>query len=118
MELMLLQEHTQIFRIHRTYARLQQRHIGMQLVKQVSASAPVIFNHGSEHPQGEHVEKKMLETPMHEHIGNELKRMEMGGLEVMQPKEIVHVKAEGRLEHHHGKIAQGVYNQQILCYIR
>lgn len=47
---------------------------------------PDIFQDAAEHPQGKHIEKDVLNGPMHEQVRNELVRMKKFRLPVMQGK--------------------------------
>lgn len=48
-----------------------------KIVDEETTSAPKVFEHISKHPQGKHIEKDVAKTAMHEHVGNELPRVEL-----------------------------------------
>ena len=49
-----------------------------------SLGAPHVFDAVAEHPEGEHVEKQMRETTVHEHVRHKLIRPEIRSADVVQ----------------------------------
>ena len=57
----------------------------------------------------------MLPSTMHEHVGDELVDLKIGGHEEVQAKEAIEVNAGDGQEQLHGKECQNVDDKQILC---
>ena len=67
---------------------------GDKIVNQETLAAPVVLYCRAEHPQGEHVEEKVAEVAVHEHISDQLPRVVRTCGEKMQPKPSVQIPTE------------------------
>ena len=73
-----------------------------------------MFHYATKHPEGEHVEEQVFPTAMHEHVGEELVNLEIGGHEEVQTEDVVEVGALF-LENYIGHKSQHVYYQKVFC---
>ena len=64
-----------------------------QVVEQETLGTPYLLQDAPEHPYGKHVEKDMGKIGMHEHVGNQLRGVEIVGYDQVKPKVIGKVDA-------------------------
>ena len=92
-------------------------HAAGKIIEEELLGAPHVLDNATEHPQREHVEQYVREVGVHEHVGEQLVKAEIGRKEEVQAEQIVEVDALA-CEHPGGEEHQDVDNQQILCYRR
>ena len=88
-----------------------------EVVGQEPPSSPIVLQRITEHPQGEHIEEKVREIAVHEHIGDELPEMEIGGRDIVQAQPTCEVDAPPR-EREVGQIEKHVDDEQVLYHRR
>lgn len=88
---------------------------GDQIIGQEPLAAPEVFESVTEHPEGEHVEEKVRKIAVHEHIGQELPRIEIFRTEVVQAEPTAQVDAPGGQADVY-KEKQDIEDQQILYH--
>ena len=65
------------------------------IIEQIALGTEHTFKQATEHPQREHIEEHMRNATgiVHEHIGDELRRIEIGGSPEMQAQPVLQVNA-------------------------
>ena len=94
------------------------QHAGTQsaenVIKKEFLWPPDTLDDAAEHPEGEHVEKNMLEVGVHKHVCEQLEDVEVGGHEEMKPQNVVQIHPQRSLPGQHGHESQQIDNQKIL----
>ena len=85
------------------------------VVEKETLCAQSAFEQDSEHEQREHVEEDMCEIGcgVHEHVGENLKHIEVRSLEIMQSAEIKDGAVGTAPGHHHGKPYHQINQNQV-----
>ena len=81
------------------------------------AGTPCLLYHTSEHPQGKHIEEKMLKTAMQKEVGEELIIMEVFSKKEMQSTPVCEFKTS-HLKHPRSQETQHIDDEQVLRYYR
>jgi hypothetical protein len=74
-----------------------------------------VLQDGGKHEHGEHIEEDMGEVSVHEHICEELRRVEVAGHKEVQPQVLGQVYSIS-LGNHHSEECEDIDNNQVLCY--
>ena len=90
---------------------------GNQVIGQKALSSPDIFDHRSEHPQGEHVGKQVEKASMHEHAGEDLPQVEVGSSRLVEGERFEKRPQRGIRQHVGGQIHQAVDHQQVFGHL-
>jgi len=88
-----------------------------QVIGQKAPPAPDVFDHRSEHPQGEHVGKQVEKTPVHEHAGEYLPQAEVGSPRLVEGKRFEKRPQGGIRQYVGGQIHQAVDHQQVFGHL-
>ena len=87
---------------------------GHEIEKQEFLRSPHPFKHTSEDEKGVHIEEKVPESPMHEHVGDDLPWFEERRCRIEKSKMLIHkITSNGRHNHH-----KYVDHDDILCHHR
>ena len=77
------------------------------VIEKKLARSPCALHYAAEHPKGEHVEEKMAQAGVHEHVGDKLIQPEVGSKEEMKTEKVVK-PSRMDTKHHADKVSQHV----------
>jgi hypothetical protein len=77
-------------------------------------ASPEIFEHAAKHPERQHVKKDVSQTPMHEHVGDDLMGSKVHRMYIVQSEQVFQVETGIVRENTLGKKHQEINNYKIL----